>query len=239
MAEKTSYPKLLSSGVPVEINYDLMQALADASAAIGLLKGVAQYIPQIDGVLRNMALRDGKTLLEEENRSVDPLDLFETVLDVPDEMDPNLVLLQSYTETVLDWIPQNAEQVLTPETLLEIYNKCYGEVRQESSAFRNEEQPGTSVVKFRGKETYIAPTGQDLKYLVDDYCTFMGENQRFPVLIKAGILEAQWTAMQPFEAGNNLLRSIILHHYFLNNLGLSSPLILLQRTIGTSGWCFF
>ncbi len=229
MAEKPIYPKPLASGVSVEINYDLMQALADGGAAVGRLKGVSQYVPQTQGVLRNMALRDGKSLLVEEGRGVDPLDLLETELETPDAMDPNVRLLRCYTDTVLDWIPQNAEQNFTPEMLLQLHQKWYRDVRKESGSFREDEQPEISAVKFRGKETYTAPAGQTLKALVDDYCTFMGENQRFPALIKAGILEAQWTAMQPFVEGNNLIRSIILHRYFLNNLGLSSPFCPLQR----------
>lgn len=220
----------LSEGLNLVVDLDLSRSLSAADHAAGELNGAAAMLSDVDGVVRLFALTNAADQLAFENRTIDLLDLLEYELQESGEQAPPEVILASGYAELLTSEPEELFSLGSMLSLVgRLHRKCYQDLSDQAGMFRTGQQPAEPVIPGRRRTEYQPPTGQALQSLLVDLDGFLQENQRFPLLVQAAVMEARWALLQPFHQGNGLMQRLLLSLFLRDNRLLHLPLCSLGR----------
>ncbi|HKJ69819.1 MAG TPA: hypothetical protein VKA68_17815, partial [bacterium] len=142
---------------------------------------------------------------------------------------PVLTALSRYMEIAAGESELDADAPLSLTSLSRFHRACFQGISDRAGSIRGNETPEESLIPGRRGKQYIPPAGNELQSLMGDFGIFLEENQEYPALVKAGILEAQWTLLQPFHRGNGLLGQILLYRFLREEQLLEPPLCSMSR----------
>lgn len=222
-------PRPIAGGIRLEYTGDLLQALAGAAHALGQVRGASHHITHLMGVRRMFALWNGIRTLENEGIQQSPLEVLEDSLVKTAPDSPERTALSRYIEIAAGETADEADSPLSLSLLSTLHRECFRGISERAGSIRAEESPEASLIPGRRGKRYTPPQGNELQSLIGDFGVFLEENQDYPALIKAGILEAQWTLLQPFRQGNGLLGQFLMHGFLRMNKLLEPPLCSLSR----------
>ncbi len=222
-------PRPIAGGIRLEYTGDLLQALTTAAYAIGQVRGSSRHVPHLTGVSRLFALWNGVWTLENEGSHHTPLEVLEDSLLETEAASPDLTALSRYVEIAAGGAAEETDSPLSLPFLSMLHRQCFRGISERAGSIRGDQSPVASLIPGRHGKQYTPPAGNDLQSLTGDFGVFLEESQDYPALIKAGILEAQWTLLQPFRRGNGLLSQLLLHRFLRMHHLLESPLCSLSR----------
>ncbi|MFC1629346.1 Fic family protein, partial [Gemmatimonadota bacterium] len=218
---------------PIAYDDELMQLLSDADRALGRLDGAVDNVPspevfvfmfvRTEAVLSSQIEGTQATLLdvlkhEAKPQSEKPTDDTQEVL--------NYITAMNYGLARLDDLP------VSLRLIREMHAKLMAGVRGERldpGEFRRSQNwvgpPGSSISTAR----YIPPPVHEMNQSLHALEAYMHDTSRVPVLIKAGLVHAQFETIHPFLDGNGRIGRLLITLFLCEKGILNRPLLYLSN----------
>ncbi|MFC1595456.1 Fic family protein [Gemmatimonadota bacterium] len=235
--QPTGYVAFVPDDLPPEpaIVYDdgLLQLLSDADRALGRLDGVVDNVPspevfvfmfvRTEAVLSSQIEGTQATLLdvlkhEAKQQTEKPTDDTQEVLNYITAMHYGLARL--------------AELPLSLRLIREIHAKLMAGVRGESldpGEFRRSQNwvgpPGSSI----STALYIPPPVHEMNQALHALEIYLHDTSAVPILIKAGLVHAQFESIHPFLDGNGRIGRLLITLFLCEKGILNRPLLYLSN----------
>jgi Fic family protein len=225
-------PRELTKHIPFGLDGQLLMLLSDADREIGRLDSIVDLIPNPDLYIglfgRHEAVNSSK--IEGTQTSISDLLLFEADQDKEGSKSEQLEVW-NYVEAMNYGLERLKELPLSLRLIREIHSKLL-----EGARGRNK-SPG----KFRVNQVHVGPPGlpisharyvppppQQMKLLLENLETFLHQESNIPVLIKCGIVHAQFEMIHPFNDGNGRIGRLLITFILCWEKVLKRPLLYLS-----------
>ena len=228
---KAFIPAPLPPKPGVKMDGALWQALSDADRVLGRLDGLAEILPNPD-LLVSMYVRKEAVLssqIEGTQASLSDLLEFEAggVTEAPDVGEVlNNVRAMNYGLTQLHKLP------LSSRLIRNIHRELLEGVRGQ------EKQPG----EFRRYQNWIGPPGstlrdsnfippppREMRKAIGDLEIFIQKAPPMPLLVKCGLVHAQFETIHPFIDGNGRIGRLLITFMLCHAEVLTRPLLYISH----------
>jgi Fic family protein len=223
------YVAFFAAPIPraIELPAATIRLLADAEAALGMLSGVGQLIPNPYLLIRPYLLREALSSTRIEGTQASLFDVleFEASGDAPDA-DVEEVL--NYIDA-LEWGLAEAEQLpLGVRLMREMHGRLLAGVRGRDrmpGEFRTSQNwvggAGSTIETAR----FVPPPPEELAGLLGDWERFAHEDLEIPALVQNALLHYQFETLHPFLDGNGRLGRLLIVFWLIQRGRLSAPLL--------------
>ncbi len=226
-------PKALPPDPPLIIDNEMLTLLSKADRALGRLDGVTGNLPNPDLFVMMYVRKEAVLSSQIEGTQASLADLLEKEAQVlradhPDDVGEVL----NYVNAMNHGLARLAEFPLSLRLLKEIHERLMQGTRG------HEKNPG----EFRRSQNWIGSGGgtlQSAKFVPpapDDMHVALGEWERFlhgsddlPVLIRAGLLHAQFETIHPFLDGNGRVGRLLITFFLCEREVLLRPMLYLSH----------
>lgn len=225
-------PRELTKHIPFELDGQLLMLLSEADREIGRLDSIVDLIPNPDLYIglfgRHEAVNSSK--IEGTQTSISDLLLFEAGQDKEGTKSEQQEVW-NYVEAMNYGLERLKELPFSLRLIREIHSKLL-----EGARGRNK-SPG----KFRVNQVHVGPPGlpisharyvppppQQMKPLLENLETFLHQQSNIPVLIKCGIVHAQFEMIHPFNDGNGRIGRLLITFLLCWEKVLKRPLLYLS-----------
>lgn len=226
------YKAFIPNKLPFEIKIDsdLQNLLSKADLALGRLDGVADILPDVDFFIL-MYLRKEATLSSQiEGTQATFVDVLKAEAKIEDsEIHNDVDEILNYIST-LNFGKYRAPQLpLSLRLIKDMHRELLKGVRGESKSpgeFRTSQNwvGGVSVQTA----TYVPPPHADVQELVGNIEDYIHDKSPIPVLIKTGLVHAQFETIHPFLDGNGRMGRLLITYYLCEQEILREPLLYLS-----------
>lgn len=225
-------PNPLPPNPPITLDDRLATALSQADQALGRLDAVADLLPNPDLFVRMYVRKEAvlSSQIEGTQASLDDVLEFEASERRSASSDVGEVV--NYVRAMNEGLNKLDRLPLSTRLLREIHKTLMTNVRG------GEKSPG----EFRRSQNWIGPAGADLNQAIfvppppDVMTTAMGDLEQFihgsspptPILLRAGLIHAQFETIHPFLDGNGRMGRLLITFYLCERGALKRPLLYLS-----------
>jgi Fic family protein len=211
----------------IELPPSTIRLLADAEAALGMLSGVGQLVPNPYLLIRPYLLREALSSTRIEGTQASLFDVLEIeATGEPPNADVEEVL--NYIGA-LEWALAQIEQLpLGVRLIREMHRRLLAGVRGRErmpGEYRNSQNwvgsSGSTIETAR----FVPPPPEELPDLLADWERFAHEDVDLPVLIQNALLHYQFETLHPFLDGNGRLGRLLIVFSLIERGRLSAPLL--------------
>ena len=219
-------PQLPPATELIETTRILKQCI-ESRVALAELKQAAELIPNSAVLVNALPLLEARASSEIENIVTTTDKLFEFADIAEDKADSATKEALRYRTALYEGTKMVQRGMLTTDMAIQICSTVKGielDLRSE---------PGTTLKnRMTGEVIYTPPVGQDrLQALLDNWASFMRDNDDVDPLVRMAIQHYQFEAIHPFSDGNGRTGRI-LNILFLVQMGLlDSPILYLSRYV--------
>lgn len=217
---------------PFELNKDseLDASLSEANLAIGRLDGVAEIVPNVDFLTLMFARKEATFSSQVEGTQATFADVLKAEARIEDKKIPDDVQeIFNYIEAMNHGLKRLVSFPLSLRLLKEIHAILLKDVRGA------ERQPGefrTSQNWIGGPTintaTFVPTPPHELMRSLSQFEKFLHECSLLPVLIKTGLIHAQFENVHPFLDGNGRLGRLLTTFFLCQQKVLQKPLLYLS-----------
>ncbi len=230
---KAFIPKSLPPDPPIRLDGELLQLLSQENIALGRLDGASEILPNADLFVAMYVHKEAVLSSQIEGTQASLLDVlaFESDAALPEnpqdiEEVVNYINALNYGLRRLDILP------LSLRLIREIHERLLAGVR---GANRNPGEFRTSQnwIGHQGctLETamFVPPPVTDMYTALDNIESFLHSEKTMPVLLKAGIVHAQFETVHPFLDGNGRVGRLLITFLLCHEHVLKRPLLYLSH----------
>ena len=233
--QSTGYKSLvLNSFHPRDLirwNQDLIMLLSEADRAIGKLNAIDQLIPDVDFFILMYVKKEAALSSQIEGTQATLVDYVKAEAKIQDEPSPSGIdEIQNYVRAMNHGLGRLKTLPLSGRLLREIHAELLKGVRGECKT-PGEFRRSQNWIGGRTIETasFVPPTPQDMHTALGDLEKFMHTTDKFPPLIKAGFIHAQFETIHPFLDGNGRTGRLLITFYLCKENILHRPLLYLSE----------
>lgn len=211
----------------VELPTATIRLLTDAEAALGMLSGVGQLVPNPHLLIRPYLLREALSSTRIEGTQASLFDVleFEATGETPNA-DVEEVL--NYIDA-LEWgLAQTERLPLGVRLIREMHGRLLAGVRGRErmpGEFRTSQNwvggAGSTIETAR----FVPPPPDELPALLADWERFAHEDVDLPLLIQNALLHYQFETLHPFLDGNGRIGRLLIVFSLIERGRLSAPLL--------------
>lgn len=213
------YKSFIPNKLPFNINIDpeLQSLLSKADIALGRLDGVADTLPKdvIDFFILMYVRKEATLSSQIEGTQATFVDVLKAEAEIPDhETHKDVDEVLNYISAMNQGLNRLETLPLSLRLIKEIHKTLLKGVRGEwktPGAFR------TSQNWIGGKNLqtakYIPPPHSEVPSLMSNLEKYMHNNTLVPILIKTGLLHAQFETIHPFLDGNGRVGRLLITFY--------------------------
>lgn len=225
------HPSPLPPDPPLVLGPALLRALSRADVALGRLDGAADILPNPD-LFVGMYVRQEAVLSSQiEGTQASLTDLLDFEAGRRPDPGGDVEEVVNHVRAMKHGLARLAELPLSLRLLREIHGELLDGVRGRES------QPG----EFRRRQNWIGPPGSTLETAafvpppVDEMRQALGRLEGFlhekelPVLVRAGLVHAQFETIHPFLDGNGRMGRLLVTFMLCAEGVLSRPLLYLSH----------
>lgn len=226
-------PKALPPDPPLDMDNEMWTLLSEADRALGRLDGATSNLPNPDLFVMMYVRKEAVLSSQIEGTQASLNDVLEQEARVLRESSPDDVgEVLNYVNSMNYGLARLAEFPLSLRLLKEIHERLMAGTRG------HEKNPG----EFRRSQNWIGSGGgnlQSAKFVPpapDDMHVALGEWERFlyepvevPVLIRAGLLHAQFETIHPFLDGNGRVGRLLITFFLCEREVLVRPMLYLSH----------
>ena len=226
------YPRALPPEPPVEVKGQLQEQLSKADRALGRLDGTILVLPN-PGLFVYMYIRKEAVLssqIEGTQSSLQDVLAAEAKLFNPDR--PNDVgEVINYINAINYGLKRLESLPVSTRLIKEIHEKLIQEGRGsllapgELRRTQNWIGPGGCSI---GEATFIPPPPDKLAELLSDLEKYLHADSKLPLLIKIGLVHAQFETIHPFLDGNGRIGRLLISFLLCERKALSKPVLYLS-----------
>lgn len=226
------YKAFIPNKLPMEVNMDadLQSLLSRADLALGRLDGVADILPDVNFFIL-MYLRKEATLSSQiEGTQATFVDVLKAEAKIEDsEIHRDVDEILNYISTLNFGIYKSQQLPLSLRLIREMHKELLKGVRGESKApgdFRTSQNwvGGVSIQTA----TYVPPPHATVLELMGNIEDYLHDKSPLPVLIKTGMVHAQFETIHPFLDGNGRMGRLLITYYLCEQGVLREPLLYLS-----------
>jgi len=214
----------------IKVNEQLHVLLSQADLALGRLDGIAETLPDVDFFILMYIKKEATLSSQIEGTQATFGDVLkaevraeglETHKDVDEIL--NYIKAMNYGLKRLEKLP------LSLRLIKEIHRILLAGVRGEKRGpgeFRVTQNwvGGTSI----NRASFVPPPPHELMPLLDNLEKFFYDKFPIPILIKAGLIHAQFENIHPFLDGNGRIGRLLITFYLCQQRVLNKPLLYLS-----------
>jgi len=226
------YEAFLPNKLPFSIKMDdsLQSLLSEADIALGRLDGVADILPDIDFFLL-MYVRKEATLSSQiegtQATFIDVLKAEAKIEDVETRKDVDEIL--NYINAMNYGLKKVKTFPLSSRLIKEIHKILLHGVRGKlklPGEFRKSQNwiGGSSI----NNATFVPPPHFEIDNLMSNLEKYLHDTSPFPVLLKTGLMHAQFETIHPFLDGNGRAGRLLMTFYLCHKKILNRPLLYLS-----------
>lgn len=227
------YQAFIPSLLPFEVRYDevLRALLSKADQALGRLDGIAEIIPDVDFFIF-MYIRKEATLSSQiEGTKATFTDLLKAQAHIEDsEIHKDVDEIQNYINAMNYGLKRLHSLPLSLRLIKEIHMRLLSGVRgagRNPGEFRRSQNwiGGATIATA----TFVPPAAHEVMPLLDNFEKFIHDKEPMPILIKAGLIHAQFEGIHPFLDGNGRVGRLLITFYLCQQGILQWPLLYLSE----------
>lgn len=226
------YKAFVPNKLPFAVNMDqsLQSFLSKADLALGRLDGVADILPNVDFFIL-MYIRKEATLSSQiEGTQATFVDVLKAGARIEDsEVHKDVDEVLNYIDAMNYGLDKLEEFPLSLRLIKEIHQKLLKGVRGEwktPGEFRTSQNwVGGSSIETA---TFVPPPHTEVMNLLGNLEDYMHNTSPIPMLIKTGLIHAQFETIHPFLDGNGRIGRLLLTFYLCQQKVLSKPLLYLS-----------
>lgn len=230
---KAFVPKLLPPAPPVRLDDEIIQLLSQADRALGRLDGASEILPNANLFVAMYVSKEAVLSSQIEGLQASLLDVlaFEADAAIPDnpqdiEEVVNYIHALNHGLRRLDTLP------LSLRLMREIHGLLLQGVRganRHPGDFRTSQnwigQNGATIATAR----FVPPAPTDMNRALDDLESFIHTEKTLPILLKVGIIHAQFETIHPFLDGNGRMGRLLITFILCSEGVLRKPLLYLSH----------
>lgn len=227
-----SYNAFIPEKLPFEVRMDsdLQSLLSKADLALGRLDGVADILPDVNFFIL-MYLRKEATLSSQiEGTQATFVDVIKAEAKIEDtEIHKDVEEILNYIRTLNFGTYRSQQLPLSLRLIKEMHRELLKGVRGETKSpgdFRTSQNwvGGVSIKTA----TYIPPPHHAVVELMGNIEDYLHDKSPVPVLIKTGLVHAQFEIIHPFLDGNGRMGRLLITYYLCEQGVLREPLLYLS-----------
>jgi len=226
------YKAFVPNLLPFKIKGDdeLQNLLSKADLALGRLDGIAETLPDVDFFIL-MYIRKEATLSSQVEGTqatfADVLKAEAKVKDIEAHKDVDEIL--NYIKAMNYGLDRFKTLQLSLRLIKEIHKILLEGVRgegREPGEFRKSQNwiGGTTIQRA----SFVPTPPQEVMTLLDNFEKFLHRKSPSPVLLKTGLIHAQFENIHPFLDGNGRIGRLLITFYLCQQRALDKPLLYLS-----------
>jgi Fic family protein len=230
---KAFVPKPLPPDPPIHLDNEMIQLLSQADRALGRLDGASEILPNVDLFVAMYVSKEAVLSSQIEGTQASLIDVlaFEADAALPEnpqdiEEVVNYINALNYGLERLNSLPLSLRLIREIHRLLlqgvRGANRNPGEFRTSQNWIGNH---GGTI----GMARFVPPSPADMNNALNKIETFIHTEKTMPILLKVGIVHAQFETIHPFLDGNGRMGRLLITFILCYEGVLHKPLLYLSH----------
>jgi len=226
------YRAFIPSTLPFEIKSEekLLNLLSRADLALGRLDGIADILPNVDFFILMYVRKEATVSSQIEGTQATFIDVLKKEANIKEgEVHKDVNEIINYITAMNYGLKRLKELPLSLRLLREIHKILLHDVRGEvknPGEFRSSQNwIGGPTIETA---TFVPPPANEIMNLMGNLEEYMHKSGSTPVLIKTGLLHAQFETIHPFLDGNGRVGRLLITFYLCQQKILQKPLLYLS-----------
>jgi len=236
---KAFVPNLLPFEVKMDIQ--LQTLLSKADLALGRLDGVADILPNVDFFILMYVRKEASLSSQIEGTQATFIDVLKAEARIKDaEIHKDVDEILNYISAMNYGIGRLKELPLSLRLIKEIHAKLLQEVRGEHRT-PGEFRISQNWIGGASLQTavFIPPPRAEVIRLMGNLEEYLHDTTPMPILIKTGLIHAQFETIHPFLDGNGRIGRLIITFYLYQQGILRRPLLYLSDFLRTERQVYY
>lgn len=226
------YKAFIPNFLPFEIKIDdeLQNLLSKADLALGRLDGIAETLPDVDFFILMYIRKEATLSSQVEGTQATFADVLKAEAKVQNlEIHKDVDEILNYIKAMNYGLERLKSFPFSLRLIKEIHKILLKDVRGEEKdpgEFRKSQNwvGGTTIQKA----SFVPPPPHEIMPLLDNFEKFLYDKSPLPVLLKTGLLHAQFENIHPFLDGNGRVGRLLITFYLCQQKILDKPLLYLS-----------
>src|SRR6266536_59938 len=229
---KAFVPKPLPPNPPVQLSNEMLQLLSQADRELGRLDGASEILPNVDLFVAMYVSKEAVLSSQIEGTQASLIDVlaFEANAALPENPQDieeviNYINALNYGLQRLNTLP------LSLRLIREIHGLLLKEVRgadRRPGEFRTIQNwignPGGTIKSAK----FVPPSPTDMNRALDNLESFVHTEKTIPILLRLGLVHAQFETIHPFLDGNGRMGRLLITFILCSEGILRKPLLYLS-----------
>ena len=216
--------------VPLKWDTDLLYLLSQADIAIGGLKDISRLVPDVDFFILMYVNKEATLSSQIEGTQATLIDYVKAQAEPSEDAPSDIDEIRNYIKAMNYGLDRLKTFPLSLRLICEIHERLLHGVRGKHRApgeFRSTQNwiGGPSIETA----TFVPPPVHEMKAALSDLEKFMHAKDRMPILIKTGLLHAQFETIHPFLDGNGRSGRLLITLFLCQAGILPTPLLYLSE----------
>ncbi len=230
---KAFVPKPLPPDPPIQLDSEMILLLSQAAMALGRLDGMSTTLPNVDLFVAMYVNKEAVLSSQIEGTQASLIDVLAFEADAAFPENPqdieevfNYINALNYGLERLDTIP------LSLRLIREIHRLLMQGVRgadRYPGEFRTSQNWIGHLGGTMGTAKFVPPSPADMNKALDDLEKFIHEEILLPLLLKVGLVHAQFETIHPFLDGNGRVGRLLITFILCSEGVLRKPLLYLSH----------
>lgn len=224
--------KFPPDGIPRLLHaQDVARLLSEANILIGRLDGIAKLLPDIDFFILMYVKKEASLSSQIEGTKARLADALQAEVEKTPELPPDVDDILHYIHAMNAGLKKLGALPLSLRLIKEVHKVLMTGARSSQYAmpgeFRRDQNwvNGTSPVDAR----FVPPPPHLILPAMSDLEKFFHARNGIPVLVKAGLLHAQFETIHPFRDGNGRAGRLLVAFYLCQQNILERPVLYLSE----------
>ncbi len=240
---KAFVPQPLPPNPPIQLDNEMIQLLSQADMAIGRLDGISETLPNVDLFVAMYVRKEAVLSSQIEGTQASLIDVlaFEANAALPEnpqDIDEviNYINALNYGLQRLDTLP------LSLRLIREIHNFLLQGVRG-ANLHPGEFRTSQNWIGHQGADLetarFVPPSPRDMNIALANLELFIHTEGIMPILIKVGVIHAQFETIHPFLDGNGRIGRLLITLILCCEEVLHKPLLYLSHFFKVNRWEYY
>jgi len=227
------YKAFIPNPLPFEIKIDkeFQSLLSEADQSLGRLDGIAETLPDVDFFILMYIRKEATLSSQVEGTEATFADVLKAEAKIRDlEIHKDVDEILNYINAMNYGLKRMETLPLSLRLIKEIHKILLTGVRgegREPGEFRKTQNwigGGPSIQKA----SFVPPPPNEIMPLLDNLEKFFYDKSPTPILVKTGLIHAQFEVIHPFLDGNGRIGRLLITFYLCQQKVLHKPLLYLS-----------
>jgi Fic family protein len=230
---KAFIPNPLPPDPPIQMNNKLITLLSKAELALGRLDGSTEVLPNPDLFVFMYVRKEAVLSSQIEGTQASLIDLLEYEARAKEEGKVKDVKeVSNYVAALNYGMERVAKLPLSLRLLKEIHAKLLSNVRgseRNPGEFRTSQNWIGAQGSLLKDASFVPPPPFEMKQAMGELENFIHKENEMPLLLKAGLIHAQFETIHPFLDGNGRMGRLLITFFLCQKGLLKRPLLYLSH----------